>query len=209
MTAVKDLKTVFEAEQFSSERPLHNVDKALLSCYSIVFLAVVCLQLFVYQSLNREVFGAVRYIEIATGWTQWWSAFSHPTDRNFYCSVISTFEDGSIGYRELPRMDKMSQMERFTHQKLYSCFHKYFPMPGYEPLFPDVCKWLIHRYSTNQPIMVSVICNTAVFGPPKKPVLRDRLPAHTQKSVVVVYCVRNKNKLAGETATAELSELPK
>ena len=202
---------VDEALSFATKKtPASGFWKVLTSVWITVYLASVIIWCIAELPFQKEMAPYCHWINIADGGVQHWSLFS-PDVRHiiYHESAIVSFKDGTMKLYEFPRMEKMSQWEKFKHEKLRKLFSDCIPWPGYESFLPSVTQYLAssNQNSKNEPAMVTMVFNS-VENPapdPDKWNYRNRLPFHTNKYVTFMYTVRESD-LIDESAHNGISQ---
>ena len=131
------------------------------------------------------------------GMRQFWRLFG-PDLRtyNFYTLVVIEFADGTIKFRELPRMEKLSVWQRFVHEKERNVFVQTLPGPPNKIFYPSVARYLARanfdrNHPENPPSTISFyfIYQDMPLPLKEKWVYRDQLPLLTRKNLHFVYRV--------------------
>ncbi|MFA6212010.1 MAG: hypothetical protein WCT03_23280 [Candidatus Obscuribacterales bacterium] len=134
------------------------------------------------------------------GMRQGWRVFS-PDLRttNWHTVCLIELEDGTIKAVEFPRMEKLSLIERFIHEKQRNILGDRITNPIYKRFRPMIARYYaranINQCTVNahgQPVRV-----TFVFASAPMPdihgshwVYRDQLPEHTFRQVYFSYAVK-------------------
>jgi len=187
---------VDEAMSFAADKtPPNSFWKVVISTFITVYLSSVFIWCIAEVPFQSYLAPYCHWINIADGGVQHWSLFS-PDVRHiiYHETAIVSFKDGTMKLYEFPRMEKMSQWEKFKHEKLRKLFSDCIPWPGYESFLPSVSQYLAasNQDPNNQPAMVTMVFNSAENPPPDpaKWNYRDKLPFHTDKFVTFLYGVR-------------------
>jgi len=167
-----------------------SYNAALLSFLSIAFLMGLSeLPFFTYPEGRK-----IRTVFAPLNLRQFWRLFG-PDLRtyNFHTLLVIEFADGTLKYREVPRMELLSVQERFIHEKLRSIFSHFLPVEINKVFFPAVARYYARANfdAENQPVKISFYFLYHETPPPdtKNWVYRDQSPYHTRKILHFVYRV--------------------
>lgn len=207
MSKNSDDKTQSVEKKFDfavENEPPSNFWKLVVSAFMFTYVAAVVIWCFDEIPFKNELAPISRWINIADGGVQHWSLFS-PDVRSviYHETAIVSYKDGTMKLYEFPRMEKLSQWEKFKHEKLRKLFSDNIPWAGFENFLPSTAQYLAasNQNQANQPAMVTMIFNST-HNPKPDPDnwnYRDKLPFHNEKFVTFLYSVRE-NDLINKTS---------
>lgn len=133
------------------------------------------------------------------GMKQGWRVFS-PDLRttNWHTLCLIELEDGTVKAVEFPRMEKLSLIERFIHEKQRNILGDRITNPIYKRFRPMIARYYARaninhdlENAHGQPVRVTFIFASAPMPDIHSShwVYRDRLPEHTFKQVYFSYAV--------------------
>lgn len=167
-----------------------SYNAALLSFISIALLMGISeLPIFSYKEGRK-----IRSVFAPLNLRQFWRLFG-PDLRtyNFHTLVVIEFADGTLKYREVPRMEMLSVRERFIHEKLRSVFSHFLPAEVNKVFFPSVARYYARANfdADNQPVKISFYFMYHETPPPdpKNWVYRDQSPYRSKNILHFVYRV--------------------
>ena len=145
---------------------------------------------FVSETTGRQL----RTIGYFFGMRQAWRLFGPELrEYNLYTTVITDFQDGTMRLTEFPRMEKMSLLDRFIHEKKRSIFNQFLPTPKNIIYYPSVARYYVQAFADrdNQPSWISFVVSGHATPPPDSAhwVYRDQLPLNTYKTLHFNYPV--------------------
>lgn len=202
-------QSVEKKYDFSVEKePPSNFWKLVVSAFMFTYVASVVVWCIDEIPFKTELAPIARWINIADGGVQHWSLFS-PDVRSviYHETAIVSYKDGSMKLYEFPRMQKLSQWEKFKHEKLRKLFSDNIPWAGWEAFLPDVAQYLAasNQDSANPPAMVTMVFNSTKNPKPDPDHwnYRDNLPFHNEKFVTFLYSVRENDFITNKPTSAQ------
>lgn len=133
------------------------------------------------------------------GMRQGWRVFS-PELRtvNWHTLCLIEFKDGTLKAVEFPRMEKLSLLERFVHEKKRNILGDRITNPIYKRFRPMIARYYARANASNNlepdnpPVRVSFVFASAPMPDIDSShwVYRDQLPEHTFKQVYFSYQVK-------------------
>lgn len=137
------------------------------------------------------------------GMKQAWRVFA-PELRtvNWHTLCLIELADGTIKAKEFPRMEKLSQLERFRQEKKRSVLGERIAHAAYKDFKPSIARFYARSNddSGNRPVRITFVFASAPMPPletsdSKKPawIYRDHLPEHINKQVYFSYAVQSQD----------------
>ena len=131
------------------------------------------------------------------GMRQGWRVFS-PELRccNWHTLCLIEFKAGTVKAIEFPRMEKLSLLQRFIHEKQRNILGDRITNPVYKRFRPMIARYYARANqggdSANPPVRVTFVFASAPMPPlnSKQWVYRDQLPEHTFRQVYFSYQVK-------------------
>ena len=132
------------------------------------------------------------------GMRQAWRVFSPQLrSENFHTLCLIEFQDGTIKAVEFPRMQKLSLIERFIHEKQRNVLGDRILNPYYKRFRPIIARYYSRANFSNAnevgnpPVRLTFVIVSAGIPPIKSGhwIYRDQLPEHTFKQVYFSYQV--------------------
>lgn len=180
-----------------STHPVRAIDWRLVKDIALSFVS--CLYIFYAitslspdSELKSRIMNPVMGIWNFCGFYQRWSLFS-PVIRtiNHHTEAIVTFEDGTKMLWQLPRMDRMSLLQRFRLEKIRKWDSDSLPWPDYKQFWPEFARYIGRLYFDphNKPVQLSLYLFWTKIPTPTKNKIVDRyeLPRHTKFTPVFTY----------------------
>ncbi len=104
-----------------------------------------------------------------TGLNQSWAFFSpNLNTENSYTLLVVTLDNGLLKLVELPRMDKLTLLEKMQQEKYRKLFSDNMPNPGYAFMRPDIARSVVRANiePDNKPMRVAFFRVFAPIPPP-------------------------------------------
>ena len=116
-----------------------------------------------------------------------WRLFSpHLSEHNMHMTDVLTFEDGTKMAWDFPRMERLSQFNRFKDEKFRKWAVDCLPTDKYKEFYPDVARFLGRKFYNpeNKPVALAMSMWWADIPPPSANKGPDDLPPQSK------YCPR-------------------
>ena len=126
--------------------------KWVINSYIIIFLFCVLTWFLNESPVKTQITQHTWNALVAFGWYQHWGLFSPEVrHRVYHETAVLRFKDGTLKMYEYPRAQKMSQWERFKHEKLRKICARYLSWQMGEPFLPAFSKHLAcYHYSYHE-----------------------------------------------------------
>jgi hypothetical protein len=191
---------------FQSARRFHRAifvastfDKCAINLVIISFLLLaLILGILEMSFIDLETYRAMIGLGAPIGMKQGWRMFGPDLRKtNWHTLVLIELEDGTIKAREMPRMEKLSQWERFAKEKERSFLQDRMAIYKYRRFWPSLARYYARA---NSDIGKGIKARRVTFilmwtpmpdpyAPPAKYTYRDRMPEHDNWQVNFVYRV--------------------
>ncbi len=133
------------------------------------------------------------------GMRQGWRVFSPELrSRNWHTLCIIEMQDGTLKAVELPRMQKLSLLERFIHFKKESLLGDHLPNHIYKRFRPVVARYYARAnagINKDRPVRINFVFASVPIPPIGSThwTYRDQLPEHIFKQVYFSYSVKDED----------------
>lgn len=132
------------------------------------------------------------------GMRQAWRLFG-PELRSYNWNniVLIEFADGTVKIHEMPRMEKLSLVEKFLREKERSILNDRLAFHVYKRFWPPVARYMARANNdtsagkNNPPVKVTFVFASAPIPKPDPDhwVYRDQMPEHSHRQVFFIYKV--------------------
>ncbi len=129
-------------------------------------------------------------------WNYWgldqnWALFS-PVIRsiNYHTTAVLTFLDGTKLVWQVPRMDKLTLLDRFRYEKFRKWGVDSLPWPDYKSFWTDTAKFVGRKFyrQENMPVCFSLQLHWIEIPKPETNFVdRNALPEHTKTNTIFSY----------------------
>lgn len=191
---------------FQSARRFHRAifvastfDKCAINLVIISFLLLaLILGILEMSFIDLETYRAMIGLGAPIGMKQGWRMFGPDLRKtNWHTLVLIELEDGTIKAREMPRMEKLGQWERFAKEKERSFLQDRMAIYKYRRFWPSLARYYARANSDiGKGIKARRVTFILMWTPmpdphsaPGKYTYRDRMPEHDNWQVNFVYRV--------------------
>ncbi len=137
-------------------------DQIIISIFIVSYWFVVLICVSAECPLKTTLRTYTHPVEMLFGIEQSWRMFCpNPRAYSMHVYAIVTFQDGSTTYYELPRLEKMSQLDAFMRERIRKQFDDISPWFEFRMFRPFIARYVARGLydPDNPPIQVSLNIN--------------------------------------------------
>ncbi|MBX9667187.1 MAG: hypothetical protein K2X93_06190 [Candidatus Obscuribacterales bacterium] len=131
------------------------IRKPIITLFLLIHLGSFLICLFLPNVVAARLLEPIqRYLAYMSLW-QGYGVFSPtPSIRNSHLVAVVTYQDGSIRYFPLQRLDRSSMLEKLSQERFRKYLEDNIPNPACEFLLGDLCRYVARAVDVYKPIKV-------------------------------------------------------